>query len=142
MGLVAFARDAAAQGWSGSPTGPAASATAVRPDLAVWLAHRATFGFTPVLAAEIRAQGHDLWVARQLQPQDIADTATDAALSSFDWLDATAYELVHHPTLSPGEIAAQLPPCGSCARCARAARCSSPSSSSGPTTSTSMAAEC
>lgn len=66
--------------------------TALRPAF-LSLIHRGTFGYTPEVAADLRARGPEGWIDSQLDPQSIDDSALDARLAVFDWLDLSAAQM-------------------------------------------------
>lgn len=74
------------------PTTAAPAAAPGRPPLtpeqrALHAARRLTFGPTPGLLAEVRANGADWFVAQQLQPASIDDSAVERLLGGFQFLD-------------------------------------------------------
>ncbi len=58
------------------------------------LARRATFGATPELIAEIRAQGRERWLDQQLAPATITDPALMIRLSAYPSLTMDSAELL------------------------------------------------
>ena len=60
----------------------------------VWhLLRRATFGPTPELVAEVRAKGTTAWLAEQLDPASIDDSACDAYLTRYPSLKMTPAQI-------------------------------------------------
>lgn len=69
--------------------------------------NRLAFGPRPGDAAAVRALGVDAWIARQLEPQRIADDATDRFVAQFATLGKSGEELIaQYPP--PGAQLAQL----------------------------------
>lgn len=62
---------------------------------------RATFGYTPDEADRVRDLGHDAWLAEQLQPDLIDDSALDAQLEQWPWLAMDTRYIVENPDLDP-----------------------------------------
>jgi uncharacterized protein (DUF1800 family) len=83
----------------GSPDeAAAAAATEVAPsplgsDPVLHLVSRLTFGATPALVAEVRSMGIGGWIAAQLAPETIDDSALDARLAELTTLGKSIDEL-------------------------------------------------
>jgi uncharacterized protein (DUF1800 family) len=82
----------------GSPEEAAAAATEVAPsplgsDPVLHLVSRLTFGATPSLVAEVRSMGIGGWIAAQLTPEAIDDSALDARLAELTTLSKSIDEL-------------------------------------------------
>jgi uncharacterized protein (DUF1800 family) len=85
-------------GIMGSPDEAAAVATDVTPsplgsDPVLHLVSRLTFGATPALVAEVRSVGIGAWIAAQLAPESIDDSALDAKLAELSTLTKSIDEL-------------------------------------------------
>jgi uncharacterized protein (DUF1800 family) len=85
-------------GVMGSPAQAAAAVTDVMTtplgsDRALHLVSRLTFGATPVLLAEVRSMGIDAWIAAQLTPEQLDDSALDAKLAELTTLTKSIDEL-------------------------------------------------
>jgi len=81
-----------------SPAQAAAAVTEVAPspldpDPVLHLVNRLTFGPTPELVAEVRSMGIDAWIAAQLEPEKIDDSALDAKLAELTTLTKSIQEL-------------------------------------------------
>ncbi len=82
----------------GSPTEAAAAVTEVTPsplgsNTVLHLVSRLTFGATPSLVAEVRSMGIDAWIAAQLEPERIDDSALNAKLAELTTLNKSIDEL-------------------------------------------------
>ena len=85
-------------GIMGSPEEAAAAVTEVAPspldpDPVLHLVSRVTFGATPELVAEVRSMGINAWLAAQLDPASIDDSALDAKLAELTTLNKSIDEL-------------------------------------------------
>ena len=86
---------------AGIMSSPAEAAAAVTefapspldPDPVLHLVNRLTFGPTPELVAEVRSMGIDEWIAAQLEPEKIDDSALDAKLAELTTLTKSIAEL-------------------------------------------------
>ncbi len=82
-------------------SGPAAAAaetrvtvkTVLAKDPVLHLARRATFGATPKVLADIREQGIDAWLRRQLDPDKIAPTKAELRLAELPTLKLSTEQL-------------------------------------------------
>ncbi|WP_330476569.1 DUF1800 domain-containing protein [Terrabacter sp. C0L_2] len=89
-GAVIGVLPARASASPGVPTGVGASTTT---DPVLHLLRRATFGPTPALASEVRAQGTTAWLDAQLAPATVPDTAMDAMLTRWPRLSWKTWEV-------------------------------------------------
>jgi hypothetical protein len=71
---------------AGAATAAAGSSGLPAPDSAVYLVNRLTFGQQPADLARAARLGWDGFIAEQLEPEQIDDSALDAALGAFPTL--------------------------------------------------------
>ncbi|MBC8086212.1 MAG: DUF1800 domain-containing protein [Phycisphaerae bacterium] len=92
------------------PSAPAASAAAREQTADQQVQHvlsRLAFGARPGDVQAVRALGVDAWIARQLEPQKVSDSAMDAFLRHFPTLGKTGAELqAQFPP--PNQVLAQI----------------------------------
>ncbi len=62
---------------------------------------RATFGYTPEEAQRVRDLGHDAWLAEQLEPDRIDDSAVDAQLERWPWVAMDTRYIVESKGIDP-----------------------------------------
>ena len=93
------------QGLGGPATAPTAAVAGTPTsygDYELFLAHHATQGFSLVELDRIRGLGGEAWVAEQLQPELIDDTACDTRLAAFPSLTMTGGQLWQTYLGTPG----------------------------------------
>ena len=69
---------------------------------------RATFGYTPREAERVRHLGHDPWLAEQLQPDQIDDSALETRLEEWPWLAADTRFIVETESFDPQLMLSQF----------------------------------
>lgn len=79
-----------------------------RPDTLPWLAARATFGYSAKVEADIVQRGHDGWVDWQLNFEQIDDSALDAKLAAYPWLEMSAQDIINDTSLNTIDLGNQF----------------------------------
>ncbi|RME45096.1 MAG: DUF1800 domain-containing protein [Chloroflexi bacterium] len=77
-------------------------------DPAVHVVRRLTFGATPELVAQVRAQGVDAFIEEQLAPETIDDSAMDQMLAGFETLDLSNAEIYQNYREEAGLVVGEL----------------------------------